>query len=60
MVYLGIYIDIGKHDCLITNPDGEVLFYFTISNNREDYETLFQRIDPLLNKIHEYCRGWRF
>ena len=45
MIYVGIDVDKDKHDCFITNSDGEVLFLpFTISNNREGYETLFHRI----------------
>ena len=45
MIYVGIDVAKDKHDCFITNSDGEVLFKaFTISNNREGFETLFQRI----------------
>ena len=46
MIYVGIDVAKDKHDCFITNSDGEVLFKpFTISNNREGFETLFQRIE---------------
>ena len=55
MIYVGIDVAKDKHDCFITNSDGEVLFKpFTISNNREGFETLFQRISSVsddLNKI---------
>ena len=45
MIYVGIDVAKDKHDCFITNSQGEVLFKsFTISNNREGFETLFQRI----------------
>ena len=45
MIYVGIDVAKDKHDCFITNSDGEVLFKsFTISNNREGFDTLFQRI----------------
>lgn len=45
MIYVGIDVAKDKHDCFITNSDGEVLFKsFTISNNREGFEILFQRI----------------
>ena len=45
MIYIGIDVAKDKHDCFITNSDGEILFNpFTISNNREGFETLFQRI----------------
>lgn len=46
MIYVGIDVAKDKHDCFITNSDGEILFKsFTISNNREGYETLFKRIE---------------
>ena len=55
MIYVGIDVAKDKHDCFITNLDGEVLFKpFTISNNREGFETLFQRISSVsddLNKV---------
>lgn len=45
MIYVGIDVAKDKHDCFITNSDGEVLFKpFIISNNREGFETLFQKI----------------
>ena len=45
MIYVGIDVAKDKHDCFITNSDGSVLFKpFTIPNNREGFETLFQRI----------------
>ena len=55
MIYVEIDVAKDKHDCFITNSDGEVLFKpFTISNNREGFETLFQRISSVsddLNKV---------
>ena len=55
MIYVGIDISKEKHDCFITNSDGEVLFKsFTISNSKEGFETLFQRIESVaenLNKV---------
>lgn len=48
MIYVGIDVAKDKHDCFITNSNGEVLFKsFTISNNREGFETLFQRIEAV-------------
>ena len=45
MICVGIDVAKDKHDCFIINSDGEILFKaFTISNNREGFETLFQRI----------------
>ena len=52
MIYVGIDVAKDKHDCFITNSDGEVLFNaFTISNNREGFETLFQRIKSVSNDL---------
>ena len=45
MIYVGIDVAKDKHDCFIRNSDGEILFQsFVITNNREGFETLFQRI----------------
>lgn len=45
MIYVGINVAKDKHLCFITNSDGEVLFKaFTVSNNREGFETFFQKI----------------
>lgn len=52
MIYVGIDVAKDKHDCFITNSDGEVLFNsFTISNNREGFETLFQRIQSVSDDL---------
>lgn len=46
MIYVGIDVAKDKHDCFITNSDGEVLFrVFTIPNNRLGFEELYQRIE---------------
>lgn len=45
MIYVGIDVAKDKHDCFITNSDGEILFKaFTIPNNRDGFDALFQRI----------------
>ena len=52
MIYVGIDVAKDKHDCYITNSGGEVLFKsFTISNNREGFETLFQRIQSVSDDL---------
>ena len=53
MIYVGIDVAKDKHDCFVTNSDGEVLFKaFTIQNNREGFDDLlFQRSNPLLQMI---------
>ena len=48
MIYAGIDVAKDKHDCFITNSDGEVLFKsFSIPNNREGFETLFQKVQSV-------------
>ena len=45
MIYVGIDVAKDKHDCFITNSDGEVLFQvFSIQNNRNGFEHLFSKI----------------
>ena len=45
MIYVGIDVAKDKHDCFITNSEGEVLFKaFTFQNNRQGFEDLFQKI----------------
>lgn len=52
MIYIGIDVAKDKHDCFITNSDGEVLFKsFTISNNREGFETLFQKVQSIADDL---------
>ena len=52
MIYVGIDVAKDKHDCFITNSDGEVLFKpFTITNNHEGFDTLFQRIESVSDDL---------
>lgn len=52
MIYVGIDVAKDKHDCFITNSDGEVLFKsFTIPNNREGFETLFQKVQSVSDDL---------
>lgn len=45
MIYVGIDVAKDKHDCVITNSNGEVLAKaFSFPNNLEGFNTLFQRI----------------
>lgn len=45
MIYVGIDVAKDKHDCFITNSDGEALFnIFTIANNLEGFSELFNKI----------------
>lgn len=52
MLYVGIDVAKDKHGYFITNSDGEVLFKsFSISNNREGFETLFRRIKSVSDDL---------
>ena len=45
MILVGIDVAKDKHDCFISNSEGEVLFEpFTIPNNMDGFEDLFQKI----------------
>lgn len=45
MIYVGIDVAKDKHDCFITNSDGEALFnVFTIANNLDGFNNLFNKI----------------
>ena len=58
MIYVGIDVAKDQHDCFITNSDGEVLFNcFTIPNNREGFETLFQRIQSISDDLSKVKVG---
>ncbi len=50
MIYVGIAVAKDKHDCFITNSDGEALFnVFTIPNNADGFHNLYQKISSLTN-----------
>ena len=52
MIYVGIDVAKDKHDCFITNSDGEVLLKsFTISNNRDGFDDLYRRIESLSDDL---------
>ena len=58
MIYVGIDIAKDKHDCFITNSDGEALFnVFTIPNNRKGYNDLYQKISSLTSDFSEIKVG---
>lgn len=49
MIYVGIDVAKDKHDCFITNSDGEVLYkVFTITNNLEGFDCLYQKIKSIM------------
>lgn len=48
MIYVGIDVAKDKHDCVITNSDGEVLAKaFSFSNTLDGFDTLLQRISSI-------------
>ncbi|MDO4977828.1 MAG: IS110 family transposase [Eubacteriales bacterium] len=48
MIYVGIDVAKDKHDCFITNSEGEVLFKaFTIQNTRTGFDELYQKIQSV-------------
>ncbi|TCL53576.1 transposase [Kineothrix alysoides] len=52
MIYAGIDVAKNKHDCFITNSDGEVLFKaFTIPNNRDGFDELYQKISSVTDDL---------
>ena len=52
MIYVGIGVAKDKHDCFITNSDGEVLFKaFTIPNNLDGFNNLYQKIESVMDDV---------
>ena len=52
MIYVGIDVAKDKHDCFIINSDGEVLFKaFSIANNRNGFNDLYQKIETVMKDI---------
>lgn len=52
MIYVGIDVTKNKHDCFITNSNGEILFKaFTISNNQDWYNVIYQRIESVMEDV---------
>ena len=58
MIYVGIDVAKDKHDCFITNSDGEVLFKaFTIPNTIDGFNTLYQKITSVMENVHKVKVG---
>lgn len=52
MIYVGIDVAKDKHDCYITNSDGEVLFQvFTIENNLDGFNDLYRKIKSVSRNL---------
>ena len=58
MIYIGIDVAKDKHDCCILGSDGEILFSpFTIQNNRQGFDELYEKIGSLTNNVSEVKVG---
>lgn len=58
MIYVGIDIAKDKHDCYITNSDGEALFSaFTIKNNKYGFNELYENIMSVAENADEVRVG---
>lgn len=58
MIFVGIDIAKDKHDCFITNSDGEVLFdAFTISNTLVGFDVIFQSIQSVTEDLSKVKVG---
>ena len=52
MIFVGIDVAKNKHDCFITNTDGESLFHsFTITNNLDGFHDLYRKIASVTENI---------
>ena len=52
MIYVGIDVAKDKHDCFITNSDGEILFKaFSIANNLDGFNELYQKIASIMDDV---------
>lgn len=58
MIFVGIDVAKDKHDCFITNSDGEVLFKsFTITNNLNGFNELYQKIKSVMEDVSKVKVG---
>ena len=58
MIFVGIDVAKDKHDCFITNSDGEILFNsFTIPNNLNGFDDLYQKIESVMEDVSKIKVG---
>ena len=58
MIFVGIDVAKDKHDCFITNTDGEALFRsFTITNNIDGFNELYQKIESVMEDVSKVKVG---
>ena len=54
MIYVGIDVAKDKHDCCILGQDAELLCpVFTISNNRDGFNELFNKVYDFVSDVSE-------
>lgn len=54
MIFVGIDVAKDKHDCFITNSDGDVLFQsFTIANNLFRFDDLYQKVVSVMENVSQ-------
>ena len=52
MILVGIDVAKDKHDCFISNSDGEVLFdVFTIANTVDGFSELYEKISSVAEDL---------
>ena len=53
MIYVGIDVAKDKHDFIIKNSVGEVVFKtFTIKNNLDGFNDLYQKIESVMEDVN--------
>ena len=58
MIFVGIDVAKDKHDCFITNSDGEILFnVFTIPNTLNGFDDLYQKILSVTEDVNKVKVG---
>lgn len=58
MIFVGIDVAKDRHDCFITNSDGEVLFHaFTTTNNLDGFDELYQRVETVMENVSKVKLG---
>ena len=58
MIYVGIDVSKDKHDCTIVSSDGKILAdVFTIQNNLDGFQLLFQRIKSVAPDLSQVKVG---
>ncbi len=58
MIFVGIDVAKDKHDCFITNTDGEALFKsFSITNNLDGFDELYQKTKSVMEDISKVKVG---